>query len=479
MANQFFTWRVRKSGRGGSRAIAAAIGLWIGFSAWQLEGADDPMTAMTTAPAAGGPAWAEPGQIGPNQVPPPPPPMSQPVSPNPAATAAAPPVAPQVDVNGAGPGIGRPEIVPVAEVRATYDDNIFIRHTNRQSDEYTTVVAGLAVGWGEFRDRVAPLGQYQEAYEQLHTPDFDARQFLFASYTPGYTAFIRHSDQDTVDQNAAIGARWTFGGLTTDLQANYRLFSEGLVDAGTRVRQTEFNITLDNQYVITERTGVEADINVVTHHFSNGSLVDSNEFIDRDYLNYQLLPKTLISAGVGLGYVSVAQGPNQAYEQGLLRVVYDSGRKLSGSLFGGVEFREFSGGGGTDTNPVFGLQAVYSPADGTSISLQASRLVTNSAEYVAQNIVTTGGSLAVSQLLFQKVTLTLRGSYQHDDYGGIAGTGSVARTDNEIGAEASLAFHLTAYAAISLAYNYWHNLSTLSTYSFNDNRATLDINMMF
>jgi len=432
--------------------------------------ADD--TAVTSIQSGATASWTEPAEITPGQPVPPPAPIP-PAEPPPVAEA------PDVNVNGARPSIGRPDVAPIVEVRTTYDDNIFISPTGRKSDFYTTAVAGLAVGWGDFRDQLIPLGAYQETFENLRTPDFDSRQFLFASYTPGYTAFVTHSDQNSVDQNATLGAKWSFGNLTCDIRATYRLFSEALVDAGTRIRQSQFNVSADSQYQFSARTGLEVDLNLITHHFDQSSQVDSSEWIDRNYLNYQVMPKTQISAGLVLGYVDLQTGPSQTYEQGLARVSYDTGHKTSANLFGGVEFRQFTEGGKSSTNPVFGVQAVYTPADGTTIQLSASRLVTNSAEYVAQDIVATGVALAVSQEVFKKVTLTLQGSYRNDRYGDTVGGADVQRTDDGLGLEASIAFHLTTYLAVNLAYDYLHNSSTAEAFNFDDNRATIDLDLLF
>lgn len=423
--------------------------------------------------------WIEPDQLGPDPYSPtqPLPQDSPPQQPR-RSPAPVPVEAPEVDINGAKQSIGRPDVAPIVEVITTYDDNIFITPTNRKSDVYTTVVAGLGVGWGDFRDQLTQLGAFQETYEGLRSADYDLRSFLFASYTPGYTAFLKNSDENTVDHDATIGARWLFGGLVTDVRARYRLYSEALQDSGTRVRQSEFNIAVDSRYAFSARTSVEADLNLITHHYNQSGLVGSSEWIDRNYLNYQVMPKTNIAAGATFGYIAVDSGPDQTYEQILTRLTYDTEHHLSAKLFGGVEFRQFSGAG-TDTNPVFGLEVNYEPFDGTDVRLSASRLVTNSAEYVGQNIVNTGFTLSVSQELWKKVSFTIHGGYGEYAYGNAGGAGTVDRTDDGLQLGCSLAFHLTAHVAVTLAYNYSHNESTAERFNFDDNRATLDLNLLF
>jgi len=387
--------------------------------------------------------------------------------------------APQVGNKGAGQSLGRPDVAPIVEIRTTYDDNIYYTPTDKKSDVYTTVVAGLAVGWGDFRDRLEPLGSFQEAYEKLRTPDFDARQFLYASYTPGYTAFIKYPGEDTLDQNANVGARWLFGSLTCDLRANYRYFSDALADTGTRSRESQLDIALNSRYDFSDKTSAEVDLNMITHHYDNNSLVGSTELIDENYLNYQVLPKTSISAGATLGYLSEEEGPNQTYEQALARVVYVPDREISANLFGGVEFRQFSGGFASLTDPVFGASVTYSPFDDTAITVAGSRVVTSSAEYVGQDIKETNVSIKCTQLLFDKVTLTLGGAYGSSDYVDDGQTGDIHRDDDTLQLQGSISFHMTMYMAVSLSYYYSHNDSSLETYTFVDNRAVIDFDLLF
>ena len=53
------------------------------------------------------------------------------------------------------------------------------------------------------------------------------------------------------------------------------------------------------------------------------------------------------------------------------------------------------------------------------------------------------------------------------------------RTDDAFRLGASLAFHLTAHVSVTLAYTYSHNDSTSERFNFDDNRATLDLELLF
>ena len=448
-----------------------------GLSGSPLAVFADPAPAAPPLAQAGA-SWAEPDELAPGQMAADQPPALPPapsVRPAPLAERVQ---APEVDINGAKQSIGRPDVAPIVELRATYDNNIFISHTHPQADLYTTAIAGVAVGWGDFRDQLTTLGSFQETFEGARTPDYDLRRFFFASYTPGYTAFLDHSDQNTVDQNATIAGRWRFGSLICNARANYRFFSEALHDSGTRARQSRFDFTLNSRYETSSRTSLEADLNVITHHYDQGSLVNSVEWIDRNYLNYQVLPKTNVSAGVTLGYVSVNAGPDQAYEQALTRVTYDTGRHLSAQVFGGVEFRQFSGGSDL-TNPVFGLQALYSPLDGTEVSLSASRLVTNSAEYIGQTIVATEAVLGGLPAPFRQDHAYPPGRLRQLRLLPGLRPGGNQRADDSLHLDASLSFQLTAHLTLTLSYLFSHNESNVERFNYDDDRAIIDLNLLF
>jgi hypothetical protein len=450
------------------------------FSAGPLAASVDPaaLTGTTGASDSTSNLWAEPGPLPTDQDTTPALPAT-PVDSASAAPDASGQAVPVVVVDGAKQSIGRPEVAPIVEIRTTYDDNIFISPDHPKSDIYTTAIVGLAVGWGEFRDQLTALGSFQESYEQLLTPDFDNRQYFFASYAPGYTFFDKYSSEDTLDQNANVGARGTFGNLTIDASGQYRLFSEGVAEVGNRVRQSQIDAVVDSQYQFSARTSGEVDLSLITHHYDQNYYVNSDEWIDRNYLNYQIMPKTNISGGFTLGYVTVDKGSDQTYEQALGRIVYDTGSKLTANIFGGVEFRQFVDGGASATNPVFNLGLAYAPFDGTTINLAADRVVVDSAEYVGQNAVSTGVSLTISQVLFDKLTLSLQGSYEDYNYGDGGGISNVSRDDDAVRIELAAAFHVTKFLAVNLAYDYWHNDSNLSAFNFDDNRVSLDLDFLF
>lgn len=386
--------------------------------------------------------------------------------------------APQVEVNGLHGLMGKFQVVPHAEARVTADDNIFItRH--KVGDVYTTLSAGVAAGWGDFRNELNANGAYLQTYESLGW-DFDDRNYLFAGYTPSVTVFAGHSGENTFDHAVQLGTQWHFGNLSASLHSEFRTFSQPEIDAGDRLKQTLFKTDLRGRYEVSDKTSVEMGLYNTTHHYRSGNRIDSSDWENRDYLDYQLFPKTRVGLGVTLGYLDVETGPAQVYEQALARVNYDTQHKLAFHAEGGIEFRQPESGGQNKVNPVFGAGATYEPFEGTVLAVGGRRNVRSSIIFSGVDVAVTSVVASVSQQLFGKTTLTISGTYQHLDYEQTAARRrGLSRTDNALDVEASYAFHFTKWVGLTLAYDYSEDSSTLAEFGFENNRASLQMDVLF
>ena len=118
--------------------------------------------------------------------------------------------------------------------------------------------------------------------------------------------------------------------------------------------------------------------------------------------NYKYSPKLAFGIGAGGGYNWVDIGPNETFEQGLLRVQYQLTGKISLNATAGVEVRQFdssdnSGSRGNRVSGVYEIGAVYQPFDGTVITLRGSSRVLNSAIVADSDFLATNILLGVRQ----------------------------------------------------------------------------------
>lgn len=391
------------------------------------------------------------------------------------------PSEPVVEINGFRQMISRWQVTPIVQTKVVFDDNVFLRR-EKVADVYYRLSAGLAVGSGDFRDQVSSLGGYQQAYEDLQFANFEDRNYFYAAYKPSYTIFTEHGELNTLDHDASLGSQWRLGSFIIGTRVGVRTFSEGDAEVGDRVRQTLFNADLTVRYEFSDKTTLEGDFYYINHSFNSSARVNSTEWVNQDFFSYQVLPKTNLGIGATLGYLDVSRGADQTYEQVLGRAIYDTTHRLKFTSQGGVEFRQIgSDGAGSreSVSPVFSLGAEYSPFDGTQISLLAQRAVRNSVFYVGENVTTTGLNMVLAQRLFRKVTLNLGGGYEHNEFNRSSALAGISRTDDLFNLQISLGFHLTRWVGVTAGYTFRHDTSTQTDYTFDNNRASLQVDVLF
>ena len=86
--------------------------------------------------------------------------------------------------------------------------------------------------------------------------------------------------------------------------------------------------------------------------------------------------------------------------------------KLEISASGGMEVRQLGGGAGTQTKPVFRIGASYAPANGTNLSLEASRANFSAAALDGADFTATQVTLTARQRLGRRFALTLAEALQ-------------------------------------------------------------------
>src|SRR4029077_2548258 len=120
------------------------------------------------------------------------------------------------------------------------------------------------------------------------------------------------------------------------------------------------------------------------------------------FINYVYSPKLVIGLGA-TGGVNSSDGPtsNETFEQMNVRANYIVSGKISLSISGGLEFRQF--GGGNSISPVYEIAGTYRPFENVPLTLAGSRRTDISAALAGQDYSETSISLTFSQRLFSRV----------------------------------------------------------------------------
>jgi hypothetical protein len=353
--------------------------------------------------------------------------------------------------------------IQVAEV---YDDNISLAPNNTLHDFYTRIGAVLTLSFGDTTLR--------------------EENFLEAFYEPDFLIFADHSNFDNVQHVAYLAGQYRFSRLTLGVAQKIQLAETGdsqlpgftgtivngvNIDTGGRRHIDTYTTHLSATYELTGKTYLSSAGDYERIDYS-GTLTDSQRISGNIFLNYQYSPKLVAGLGVTAGRdLLVEPNSDQTFEQANLRTSYNPTDKLTTSLSVGVEFRQFDTDSREFVSPIFDLNTTYTPFDGTSISIDASRGTENSAIMHDQDYNSTQVQLTAKQRLFQRVVVSLIAGYQNLDYFGGSTPGVGTRGDNYYFLEPSIDIRITNFWYAGAFFVYRQNSSNLSNFSFDDTQV--------
>ena len=330
---------------------------------------------------------------------------------------------------------------------ASYDDNIYIGSLQKVGDEIFQLGANFRLIWGDYLDK-------KESFLSIH-------------YAPSYLVFADHRNQNGFEQTGELAGQWRIAKLTLGAQAHVVSLSGADADVGQRTNRTNYDLALSAKYDYGEKTSIETDLGRSASDYR--AYLSSTEWVNQNWIDYQLFPKTKIGAGLTLGYLEPQSGDTQTYQQALVRFATPLRAKLSATGSGGIEFRQFGGAAGAQIQPIFRLGVNYLPFDGTQIGVDASRVTYSSAAQVGQNYTATGVSVSVRQRLFQRFSASIAGGYESTKYEGTDAASATSRHDEYLFLRPAVSFAVMKRLNLELYYQFRRNTSTLALSSFDDN----------
>jgi hypothetical protein len=356
-------------------------------------------------------------------------------------------------------------------VRGVYDDNIFLSHFDRQSDWYVAIEPAITIGYGE-------IVQRQGTYIRL-------------DYAPSIFLYTDHSDVNSVEHLIRLEGQAGFGrlqvGVSQDVQIlnGTRLDRSGLdasavsiagsINAGVSGdTDAQFYLTnLGASYDLTEKTFISTGFTYSRRDFN--TLISSDEIRGNLFFNYKYNPRLAIGIGGSGGVSSVDGGPDETFEQGLLRVQYQATGKIALNASAGVEVRQFDNSAGDGSRDdhlsgVYEIGATYQPFDGTVITLRGSSRVLNSANVANADFLATNVLLGVRQRLLQRVYLGFTAGYEHAHYFTTVPGVGLSRDDNYYLIEPAVDVMVTRWFTVGAYYLYRTNDSPIARFDYYENQ---------
>jgi len=358
------------------------------------------------------------------------------------------------------------------ETSAAYESNIFIQNVNAQHDFIFTVAPGLALGWGDFKGELYGPDSFRYRFER-----YVGKNFIYADYSPSYSWFANHTEENGLQHDARLNGEWTHQKLTLGIRASYVTKNSPEADVGARVEIRRTDVALTSSYQYSGKTAFEVNAYYDSVDYDNNE-VDSKEWRNQNWIAYQLSPKIKVGLGETVAHVERSVGPAQNYEQGLLRLQYVASEKLTIALSGGVEFRQ-TDGGVDRTFGTFSLNAVWAPADGTYIYVQGYRSANVSGALGEDYFVGTGVQVQFRQRILQKFYFNLGVGYQNSDYQSSSGSPDFGRNDNLFFVRPGLGFDLATWLNCELTGEYRKNDSTITQRQFDATTAMVKFSALF
>jgi hypothetical protein len=367
-------------------------------------------------------------------------------------------------------------------LRATFDNNIFIQSHNPTSDLYTVIAPSFTVGSGNFVDSLTTRHLsflIPQSFQNADLLQPKNQPFIYLSYTPSYTVFLDHSDQDNFSHDVIGETQISLQRLTLGAFARFQTLRQPNTDVGNLVDEQLTSIHAFAYYTLSSRTQITSELFFQNHQYSEG-LIGYFELWGENWLDYNFSSKTTIGPGIAAGWLVPTEGSEQYYGRFQARVTWKPTGRLSFSGKGGIEIRNIKGRA-ERLYPIFGLEARYAFSAKTSAALSVFQDVRTSAAVQTLNYIGRALEGRVDQKVLDRFLLSLSVGYTNTEYDDSFSNirGGVARTDNFLYVNLGLATTLNRWSECLIGFQYRNNDSTNSRRAFSELITTLAININF
>ena len=402
---------------------------------------------------------------------------------------------------GSGAG-GGPSVVPgltrrlpyslVLSVSGAYDDNPSLSRGRSGGDYYFSFSPTFIFGLDNL---VSAQGN-----------------FLHFLYSPVFTVYANHSEDDSIQHLIGLAAQYGFGRFSVSARQTVQIldgtdtaatsgspgtilqpgqtaggtpiFTTGTinqanVDVSGRSRLNIYDTSVNAAYGYSSKLSLSGGIQYSVSAYSN--LISSQTLSGNLYADYVYSLKTVIGAGFTGGREYVDQPtPSQDFMQFNLRTSYRYSEKFSLAGSFGAEFRKSDDQSQTDVTPIFDLSATYQPTRSLTISLAATRSQQNSAVLAGQNYQSTTFTASASQIINSRFSAGMTLGYGYSHYVSEANTVQADRDENYYTAQLSLTVNVRPDVGLRFFYLRRQNSSSgAESRSFSNNQAGVSASYQF
>ena len=333
--------------------------------------------------------------------------------------------------------LGSFHFYPRAAGSVFYDDNIYIRETDKVDDVVWALRPGITI-----------------MSSDLTT---NGGKSLTVSYDPSFLVFTDQTDESTINHAAALSASLAFTRLSFGLSQTVSATTDPVVEAGARTDRLALGTALTSRYAFGEKLSAEANFGLDIMDYADR--YNSWDWSNRDWLNYQYSSRLNLGVGLTLGYIDMEGFPDQNYENLLVRAAYSASEKLDVNATVGVDWRQYRSGVDDTLSPVWELAVAYRPQERTTLSLGCYQRYYSSAYYGNQNFLSTGVNVGLRQEFLTRYVFSVTARYYHSDYQATVVGVATRGTDDVVAVRPQFEIELKERWSAGIFYEFSHNAS--------------------
>lgn len=318
-------------------------------------------------------------------------------------------------------------------------------------------------------------GREENTLQQTVSPGLTFQ--LGPQWTLDYTASLKfysnEAYEDNVDHHVNLSGWATWNRWQFTAGYAYGSTSSPLIETAAQTEQDTHNARVGADYAFSDRTTLELSAAQVLRFTT--AYTDSCTWSTTDWINYQWQPRLAVAVGAGFAYDQLDPGTDMTSQRVLGRVRGEAARKLSYTLEGGVEIRQFlDTDASSKLSPTVQGAIDYQLAEQTTVSLFGSHDIGTS-YYSDQFTETSSVGASVRQRLLRHLSLGVSGGYNFTSYSSTYSTDTVEREDDRAYVGVSLSTVLRKRISVSAFYRYTDNSSDNAGYSSGGNQVGLMI----
>lgn len=273
--------------------------------------------------------------------------------------------------------------------------------------------------------------------------------------------------------NGALpGRSWNF-----NVGGRYSLQDTSLIETGRQTKQTQVSSRLGASRALTDVLSLNLGLSQSMRDASEFNKVSS--WATQNSIDYRF--RENLSAGLvfGMGYDQVEPGSDMMSERVQGQFGGSLGDKLSYNLMAGVEFRQMQREEGSAiVAPIYTGGLNYSVTQGTVLGLSLRQSLSPSF-FSDQFNRSTAVNLTASQILFERLALSVIGSYRWNERSGIANPTERQQRDELVSVRVALSTGFLRRGSMSVFWSWMDNTSTQRGLGFSSEQVGLNVSYGF